>query len=317
MARDLRLERGKELPLPDAIDSLTNSARISAYAPSIANPAAAVSGDDFWGEDGFSFGDVLDLINPLQHLPLVGSLYRSMTGDEISTGAQIFGGGLFGGPLGAFASAFNVMFEEVTGGEMTDHVLALFDGDGDGDGDGAPAVFAMAMGSPETHDRAIIGPAAPGSIGQQAIQTASLESRRLGGPDRGAGDLHAWQVAAAVPAESPVASVPTETPVATLASETVDKAPPAAVWLSSMPQASNGSGVTDGAAVSLLAAQFSQPSPVYPLANATDLPVAAQLLLQSIGYPLDSATSSRIAAERYEQRQPMPSGTGAAVDSVL
>ena len=31
---------------------------------------------------GFSFHDVLDAINPLQHIPLVGSIYRAVTHDE-------------------------------------------------------------------------------------------------------------------------------------------------------------------------------------------------------------------------------------------
>ena len=35
-----------------------------------------------WGEDGFDFWDVLDVINPLQHIPFVNTLYREMTGDE-------------------------------------------------------------------------------------------------------------------------------------------------------------------------------------------------------------------------------------------
>ncbi|MBT5013959.1 MAG: hypothetical protein HON02_05865, partial [Rhodospirillaceae bacterium] len=41
-------------------------------------------GDQFhaFGADGFTFLDFLDIINPLQHIPVVGSLYRDMTGDE-------------------------------------------------------------------------------------------------------------------------------------------------------------------------------------------------------------------------------------------
>ena len=52
------------------------------------SPNAETGGNSsgkFWGEDGFSFGDILDFLNPLQNLPVVGSLYRAVTGDEIST----------------------------------------------------------------------------------------------------------------------------------------------------------------------------------------------------------------------------------------
>ena len=56
--------------------------------PRFADPIAAAPsvnrGDNaFWGEDGLQFGDVLDSINPLQHIPLVSSLYREITGDQI------------------------------------------------------------------------------------------------------------------------------------------------------------------------------------------------------------------------------------------
>ncbi len=77
-----------------------------------------------------------------------------MTGDEISNGAQIAGGGLFGGPIGVFSTAVSVMFEEAPGGDVIDQVAPLFDGDRDDGGDGAPAVFAMSAGRLETHDRA-------------------------------------------------------------------------------------------------------------------------------------------------------------------
>ncbi len=36
----------------------------------------------FWGKDGFTFADVLDVVNPLQHLPVVSKYYREQTGDD-------------------------------------------------------------------------------------------------------------------------------------------------------------------------------------------------------------------------------------------
>lgn len=110
-------------------------------APSTAEPGWA---GNFWGEDGFSFGDILDLVNPLQHLPIIGTLYRAATEDTMSTGSSILGGGLFGGIIGAGVAVVNAVIEEATGGEISDHVLALF-GAGDspsGDDDRAPVVLA-------------------------------------------------------------------------------------------------------------------------------------------------------------------------------
>lgn len=49
---------------------------------------------------GFGFGDFLDMINPLHHIPVVGQVYRAVTGDTISDKARLAGGGLFAGPLG-------------------------------------------------------------------------------------------------------------------------------------------------------------------------------------------------------------------------
>lgn len=53
----------------------------------------------------FSFGDFIDIINPLQHIPVIGTIYRAMTGDTVSQPAsQILGDALYGGPIGAITS---------------------------------------------------------------------------------------------------------------------------------------------------------------------------------------------------------------------
>jgi len=80
----------------------------------------------FAEEDGPSFGDLLDVINPLQHIPLVSDIYREETGDKIGVGARLVGGALFGGPLGLIGAAVNCVMEESTGATSGGHVLALF-----------------------------------------------------------------------------------------------------------------------------------------------------------------------------------------------
>ena len=47
-----------------------------------------------------SFGDFLDMINPLQHIPVLSSLYRSATGETINPVSRIAGDALYAGPLG-------------------------------------------------------------------------------------------------------------------------------------------------------------------------------------------------------------------------
>ena len=58
--------------------------------------AGAKAGDNeafqAFGEDGFTFADFIDIINPLQHIPVVATIYRAMTGDDIDPGSRVAGG---------------------------------------------------------------------------------------------------------------------------------------------------------------------------------------------------------------------------------
>ncbi|MEQ8709283.1 MAG: hypothetical protein RIC36_09855 [Rhodospirillales bacterium] len=81
-----------------------------------------------WGEDGFDFWDLLDVINPLQHIPFVNTLYREMTGDEIGAAPRLAGGLLFGGPIGLAFSGANVAVEAMSGQDIGEHAVALWKG---------------------------------------------------------------------------------------------------------------------------------------------------------------------------------------------
>lgn len=88
-----------------------------------ASPAAAGSAGTA------SFADIIDTLNPLQHLPVVGYVYRAITGDEASAGAKVAGGAaygaLLGGPVGGLISMASALFgelfsvDEVLGGANT------------------------------------------------------------------------------------------------------------------------------------------------------------------------------------------------------
>jgi hypothetical protein len=79
-----------------------------------------------FAEDGTSFFEnLLDVINPLQHIPVVSTIYRAISGDEIAAPARLIGGALFGGPIGFASAAANLMFEEVSGDDLSGHALAL------------------------------------------------------------------------------------------------------------------------------------------------------------------------------------------------
>ncbi len=77
----------------------------------------------------FGFADLLDVINPLQHVPLLGSVYRQITGDRISAPARVLGDVLYGGPVGLAFGAADMLFAEIAGQSPGDAlVAALFGG---------------------------------------------------------------------------------------------------------------------------------------------------------------------------------------------
>jgi hypothetical protein len=84
----------------------------SAAGSSVSKPWS-IGGVKLFGDDGFNFRDVLDLINPLQHIPIIGNIYRSLTGDLAAPAIRIAGGALFGGALGAAFAAANVALKQV------------------------------------------------------------------------------------------------------------------------------------------------------------------------------------------------------------
>ena len=70
-------------------------------------------------ERGISFHDVLSALNPLQYLPVIGSIYRAETGDVIPEVLRRFGSmlfsGLLGGPIGLIINIGSTIAEKVTG----------------------------------------------------------------------------------------------------------------------------------------------------------------------------------------------------------
>ena len=64
-------------------------------------------------EGGLS--DFIDILNPLQHIPVLGNIYRAATGDTISATGHVLGGMLFGGPIGFLAGAASALFDILSG----------------------------------------------------------------------------------------------------------------------------------------------------------------------------------------------------------
>ena len=142
-------------PAPDAVPGLENE---------------TLDEGQFWSTDeGPTFAEFLDIINPLQHIPVISTLYRAITGDEIGTGPRVMGGMLFGGPIGALAAGVTALFEETTGGDLGTHIAGLFDGDADGESSALvaenkesaqPAVQQAALSGADILNRIVLNPAA-------------------------------------------------------------------------------------------------------------------------------------------------------------
>ncbi len=79
-------------------------------------------------KSGFSFDDLLDIVNPLHHIPVISTLYRALSGDTIKPVSRLAGGGLFGGLIGFASTVANLAFEKLTGKDFGDTALALITG---------------------------------------------------------------------------------------------------------------------------------------------------------------------------------------------
>jgi hypothetical protein len=83
-----------------------------------------------WEKPEFSFGDFLDIINPLQHIPIVSTIYRNLSGDQIGAAPRVIGGALWGRVGGFVAGIINSVVEWFTGKDIGDHIYAAIWGNG-------------------------------------------------------------------------------------------------------------------------------------------------------------------------------------------
>jgi hypothetical protein len=101
-------------------------------AMQIANTASpAVTAHDAVSKDhGWSFHAILSAMNPLQYLPVVGTIYRAVTGDAIPEplwrAGSLLVSGLLGGPIGIMTSIAATLAEKITGLDPEKIVTAGF-----------------------------------------------------------------------------------------------------------------------------------------------------------------------------------------------
>ncbi|MBC7430502.1 MAG: hypothetical protein H7345_00400 [Rubritepida sp.] len=59
-----------------------------------------------------TFDEALRALNPLHHIPIIGTIYRAATGETIQPALRVLGGFATGGPLGAITAAIGAFIEE-------------------------------------------------------------------------------------------------------------------------------------------------------------------------------------------------------------
>jgi hypothetical protein len=81
-----------------------------------------------------SFHDVLSAMNPLQYLPVIGTIYRAVTGDQIPEAMRRIGSlvvsGLLGGPIGVAINLVVTVAEKITGIDLDHTGQMLLTGNG-------------------------------------------------------------------------------------------------------------------------------------------------------------------------------------------
>lgn len=113
-----------EVAAPAQQDDVTPGTDVAEILPSPSKrPADAL----FMGEDGLpGIWDVIDTINPLHHFPIVGGVYREVSGDRIGLGARVGGDVLYWGPLGLVMGAVDFLFIETTGKDLSTLAFDFF-----------------------------------------------------------------------------------------------------------------------------------------------------------------------------------------------
>lgn len=77
------------------------------------------------------FKAFLEVVNPLQHLPVISNIYRYLSGDTIHPITRILGDGLYGGFVGLASGFVNATVEAISGKDIGGNILAMVFGESD------------------------------------------------------------------------------------------------------------------------------------------------------------------------------------------
>jgi hypothetical protein len=94
-----------------------------------------------------TFDEFLRGLNPLHHVPVVGTIYRAITGETIPAPMRVLGGALFGGGVGMMIAAATAAVEEF---QPATRMLAVLRGQPDPMFPNGTAVVQAPRGAPST-----------------------------------------------------------------------------------------------------------------------------------------------------------------------
>ena len=211
-----------------------------------------------FGADGLTFGDVLDLINPLQHIRVVSSIYRAITGDELSPAARIAGGTLFGGPFGLVSAVANTAVQAFSGRDIGETVFAALLGENSSATDAGIAADPAAniesqLAATESLDVGLPISLLPGRLGTSTDVVRVAEAAPYLAPQLARSTLASARASGPLPRTIAVAKNSLTTQLASLQSNTPS---------SLLAMANAGvSGRSEGPISALLQARAAVPSP--------------------------------------------------------
>jgi hypothetical protein len=133
-----RAEAGHGRTFPEVASAVNGShgGEIITAEPSVTKDRKPFA---LWERSGVGFGDFIDIINPLHHIPIVATIYRNLSGDHIAPAPRVIGGALWGRIGGFVSGVANALVEWWSGKDIGDHVYAAIFGPAENDFDAAIA----------------------------------------------------------------------------------------------------------------------------------------------------------------------------------
>ena len=184
------------------------------------NAAAKANGTD---NVSLSFKDALDLVNPLQHIPVIGSIYRAVTGDsDIKPAVKTMGDAIYGGPLGMTSSAVDNIVKQASGNKVSFDIASWL-GLGNDAATTQTAANTVAPPAQIATNTAAAPVAAPVTSAPTSTAAAATPAENATPPDDA--DMKSSDIAWNDPVKSnPFAKFAMDTPAAAKAANTADLA---------------------------------------------------------------------------------------------